>query len=194
MKNLLKKSLLASAAILLSVSVAQNAEAQTVTVGATAEVSNELTITATTPMNFGEFIAIAGATPGTDDAIITLGTDNSITPSTIGTGANAAVIDASLATAAVIDIADGAPGATINVTIDSVVNPTDGTDSLTLDDFVTSTDTGADQTRTIGTPFTITYANPGPSQMLIGAALTTNAAGAVGSGTYTGSFDITFAY
>lgn len=196
MKNLLKKSLLASAAILFTVSVAQNVQAQTVTVNATADVSNELTLTVASPMNFGSFIAIGGPTPATDTGTITIGTDGVLSAAAAGTDSNAAIIDDSAATAAEITIADGAPGATINVLIDGVVDPTDGTDSLTLTDFVTSTNGGADQSRTAGAgnEFTITYGASSPSTMIIGASLVTNATGAVGDGAYAGSFDVTYSY
>ena len=195
MKNTLKKSLLASAAILLSVSVSQNVEAQTVTVGATAVVSNDLTLTVNAPLNFGSFIAIGGTTPGTDDAIISIATDGTLTASTIGgNGVNAAIIDDTAATAAEIEIADGAPGATINVEIDNVTNPTDGTDTLVLDDFITSLDGGGNNPRTLATPFSISYGNPGPSTMLFGASLTTQVAGALNDGNYVGSFDVTYSY
>ena len=195
MKNLLKKSLLTTASLLVAVSFADNAQAQTAPVTVSTTVQNTLTLATAQQMNFGTVVAV-GATGNT--ATIVLATDGTVTTATGGGTAYTAVIDDTAATNAQITIEDGAPGATINVNITNVVDPTDGTDTFTLDTFVTSYNGGGDTPRTAGTPFTRTYDaafGGGVNTLDIGATLTTiDPSTAYGDGAYAGSFDVVFSY
>lgn len=195
MKNLLKKSLLTTASLLVVGASANFAQAQTANVTTTAVVSNQLTLATAQQMNFGSVVAV-GATGNT--ASVTLATDGTITHSTTGGTAVTATVDDTAATNAQITIADGANGATINVVIQNVTNPTDGSDTFTLESFVTSFNGGADNARTPATPFTVVFDSTfggGTNTLDIGADITTiDPSVAYGDGTYNGGFDVVFSY
>jgi len=195
MKNLLKKSLLTTASLLVVGASANFAQAQTANVTATAIVSNQLTIAVAQQMNFGDVVAV-GVTGNT--ASVTLATDGTLTHSTTGGAAITATVDDTAAANAQVTIADGADTATINVTIQNVTNPTDGTDTFTLENFVTSFNGGGDNARVVATPFTVVFDasfGGGTNTLDIGADITTiDPSTAYGDGTYNGGFDVVFSY
>lgn len=195
MKNLLKKSLLTTASLLVVGASANYAHAQTANVTTTATVQNQLTLATAQQMNFGTVVAV-GDTGNT--ASVTLATDGTISHASTGGAAITATVDDSTATNAQITIEDGANTATINVTIDNVVDPTDGTDTFTLENFVTSFNGGGDNPRTPATPFTVVFDSgfaAGVNTLDIGADITTiDPSVAYGDGVYNGGFEVTFSY
>jgi hypothetical protein len=170
-------------------------QAQTQAVTADVTVLNTLTLAAASDLNWGT-IAAVGDTGNV--AVVAIGTDGVLAAPVNGGAAVIAIVDNALATAGQITVADGADGATINVDIQNVVDPTDGTDVFTLDTFFTSYNGGADTARTAGTPFTATYDSAfggGTNTLDIGASLTTiDPSTAYGDGAYTGGFDVVFSY
>jgi len=194
MKKYLKTSLCVAAMALASTG-AYKAYAQTAAVTATVEVLNSLTLATATDLNFGE-IAAVGDTGQTASASV----DTAGVLSVASTGGNAvtAIVDNTNAAAAQVTIADGANGATINVDIQAVVNPTDGTDTFTLAGFFTSYNGGISTSRTAGTPWTETFDSGfggGTNTLDIGATVTTiDPSVAYGDGTYSGSFNVVFSY
>lgn len=171
-------------------------QAQTQAITADVTVLNTLTLAAASDLNWGT-IAAVGDTAQT--ATLAMGTDGILAaPTSTGGLAVIAVVDNALATAAQITVDDGADGAVINVDIQNVIDPTDGTDSFTLDTFFTSYNGGADTARTAGTPFTATYDSAfgaGTNTLDIGASLTTiDPSTAYGDGAYAGGFDVVFSY
>ena len=187
-----KTKLFALAAAAAVIFTAGTATAQTVSVTADAVVQNTLTLTKNSDLNFGTITAL-GDDANTQSATYHVNPDGSQDVPVNNGLAQIAVIDASAVTAADIDIADGAPGATINVTIQNVSDLTDGTDTLLLTDFETSYNGGADVSRTAGTPFTRTFVGPTDS-LLIGASVETSGDGPLGDGNYSGGFDVVFSY
>jgi len=172
------------------------AQAQTQAVTATVNVLNTLTLATASQLNWGT-VAAVGDTGQT--ATLLMQTDGTLgTPTSTGGAAVIAVVDDAAATAGQITVADGADGATINVDIQSVVNPTDGTDTFTLAGFLTSYNGAGDVAQTAGTPFTVTYDaafGGGTNTLDIGATITTvDPSTAYGDGTYVGGFDVVFSY
>lgn len=194
MKNLLKKSLYTTALVLAATS-SNYAQAQSTPVVASVEVSNTLTLATTQELNFGDIVAV-GATGNTASVVITPAGVLS-TPAPSGGTAASAIVDNAAATNANITIADGAD-TTINVDIQAVVNPTDGTDTFTLGAFFTSFNGDTSTSRTAGTPWTETFDGAfggGTNTLDIGATLTTVDPSAVyGDGAYTGGFNVVFSY
>lgn len=183
----------ATAALTLT---AGTALAQTQPITADVTVLNSLTLAAASDMNFGT-VAAVGDTGNT--ASVSVGTDGVMgVPSTTGGGARIAIVDDTAATAAQITVADGADGVAINVEINNVVDPTDGTDSFTLAGFQTSYNGGGDTARTAATPFTVTFDSAfggGTNTLDIGASITTvDPSVAYGDGAYAGGFDVVFSY
>lgn len=196
---MLKKTLLASTALVFAGFVATETHAGSTPVEVSVTVQNTLNLLVT-DMNFGT-IVIAGAeaaVPPEDSEIasVVIATDNALTASATGAPAYAAIYSDTNASAGIIEISDGAPSATINVTISNVADPTFGTDTLYLSDFMSSTDGGATETaRTVDTSFPITFEADGTATLAIGATLSTgDRAGMYDSGLYEGSFDVTFNY
>lgn len=194
MKNLLKKSLYTTALVLAATS-SNYAQAQSTPVVASVEVSNTLTLATTQELNFGDIVAV-GATGNTASVVITPAGVLS-TPAPSGGTAASAIVDNAAATNANITIADGAD-TTINVDIQAVVNPTDGTDTFTLGAFFTSFNGDTSTSRTAGSPWTETFDGAfggGTNTLDIGATLTTvDPSGVYGDGTYTGGFNVVFSY
>jgi hypothetical protein len=170
-------------------------QAQTQAVTADVTVLNTLTLAAASDLNWGT-IAAVGDTGNV--AVVAIGTDGVLAAPVNGGSAVIAIVDNTLATAGQITVADGADGATINVDIQNVVDPTDGTDTFTLDTFFTSYNGGADTARTAGTPFTVSYDGAfggGTNTLDIGASITTiDPSTAYGDGAYAGGFDVVFSY
>lgn len=187
-KNFNLKTLAMATAIATTMFAAQASAQNVVTVPATATVQNAITLTQNAPMAYGTIIAI---NDGAQTATAALATDDTVVFTTTGAPALMAQATGS-PTAAEIGVA-GVNGATINLTIDSVVNPTDGTDTLTLASFLASVNGAADVTVTTGTPFS--YTATAADIVEIGASLTTPAQPVqIGDGLYTGSFDFTASY
>lgn len=198
--SFLRKSLLATAAIVLSTSVAGLAVAQTSTVDVSVGVRNTMDL-AITNMNFGSFV-IAGAAAAMDPldskfASVSVSTAGIVTVA-VDAPAYAAIYDDDTAQQGIIAISNAAPSATVNVNIGSVVNPTNtaASQSLTLGSFRTqATGEATASPRTPGTPFTITTTAGGTQSLAIGASLTTgDHAGMYASGVYAGSFAVVFNY
>lgn len=199
--SFLRKSLLATAAIVLTTTVAGFAQAQTSTVDVSVGVRNTMDLTVTN-MNFGSF-AIAGAAADPVDPADSKFASVVVSPAGIASvtsdaPAYAAIYDDDAVQQGVIAISNAAPSATVNVNIGSVVNPTNvaSSQSLTLGNFRTqATGESSPTDRTPGTPFTITIGSGGTQTLNIGASLTTgDHAGMYASGVYAGSFAVVFSY
>ncbi len=175
------------------------AKAQTETVDVSVTVSNLLTLTVVDNINFGTIVAFKDTAGPATATLRVLTTGLLAAPTTTGAPAVIAVLDNSLVTRGRILVEDGAETAVLNVNIPalSVVNPVSGGLTFTLGGFRTSWNGAAATDRTAGTPWTQIYAdNAGAGSTLdIGATITTVAGGAqYTDGTYSGSFDVVFAY
>lgn len=176
------------------------AKAQTETVDVSVTVSNLLTLTVVDNINFGTIVAFKDTVAlGETATLRVLTTGLLAAPTTTGAPAVIAVLDNSSVTRGRILVEDGAETAVLNVNIPalSVVNPVSGGLTFTLGGFRTSWNGAAATDRTAGTPWTQIYAdNAGAGSTLdIGATITTVAGGAqYTDGTYSGSFDVVFAY
>ena len=176
--------------------MAAPANAQTAPVTATVDVLNSLTLTTVNNLNFGR-VAAVGDTGNTAAVVVSSAGVDSV--SSTGGAAVTAMIDNSAVSAAQITVADGADGATLNIDIQNVVDPTDGTDTFTLAGFSTSWNGGAPAAQTAGTPWTETYDSTfggGTNTLDIGATIATQTAviTAYNDATYNGSFDVVFSY
>ena len=175
--------------------MAAPANAQTAAVTATVDVLNSLTLTTVNNLNFGR-VAAVGDTGNTAAVVVSSAGVDSV--SSTGGAAVTAMIDNSAVSAAQITVADGADGATLNIDIQNVVDPTDGTDTFTLAGFSTSWNGGAPAAQTAGTPWTETFdaaTGPNLNTLDIGASITTiDPSGVYGDGVYNGGFDVVFSY
>ncbi len=184
--------MMAGAAIVLS---AHDALAQVVTVDVDVDVLNTITITKVDDLNFGKIAAIADAAK---TASLALDTGGAATITTTGTPAYIATVDATNRKVAQVTLEDAADGATLQVTIGAVANPTLGAVSFTLGTWVYSFNNGADLTATTGTPFGVVFTNAfnaGVNTLDIAAKITTNVAGtAYTDGNYDGAFNVTVSY
>ncbi len=173
---------------------AANAQTSNVTVGVT--VQNTLTLTVVDNVDFGIVAAISDAV---DTATLAIdATTDALVPTTTGAPAVFAVVDNTTAQGGLITVEDGADGATINITINNVINPVSGANAFTLNGFETSYNGAATAARTAGTPFTATFASAfaaGVNTLDIGAAIVTQTAVALyPDAVYAGSFDVVFSY
>ena len=169
-------------------------QAQTQAITADVTVQNNLTLAAASNLNWGSIIAVGDGGQSASLAVSTAGVVGA--PSTTGAPAVIAIVDSTAESAAQITIADGADGATINVEINNVVNPTDGTSNFALGTFLTSFNGGADAAQVAAVPFTIVYDaafGGGTNTLDIGASITT-ASVIFGDGAYSGGFDVVFSY
>ena len=175
---------------------ANEASAQTVTVDATVIVQNTVTLTVVDDLHFGKIAAISDAAK---TASLAINSDTgAATITTTGTPATIATIDASLRKVGQVTVEDAADGASLQITIGAVANPTNGVIDFTLDTFTTSWNSGADTAAVIATPFARTFTNAfnaGVNTLDIGAKITTNVAGTpYPDATYLGSFNVTVTY
>lgn len=171
-------------------------QAQTANMTANVSVQNTLTLATPAQLNFGTIAAIRDAT---NTATVSIDTAGTATVATGGGTAATAIVDGAAISAGQVTVADGANGATLNITIDNVIDPVNGTESFALDGFTTSWNDGADQTQTIGAAFTETFDSAfggGTNTLDIGATITTTlAAGtAYTDGAYAGTYDVVFSY
>lgn len=187
-----KAPLLAAVALTALAFAPSMAQAQTEPVTATVTVLNALTLTEVDPLNFGVVAAISDGT-----AVATLAIDaitGVLTPTTTGTPAVFAVIDNANASRAQITVEDGALGASLNFTINNVVNPIFAGNAFTLTGWETAWNAGAVTARTAGTPFQYVFA-AGVNTLDIGAEIRTQTAVALYTdGVYAGSFDVVASY
>lgn len=195
MKHTLRKSLLSAASLAVLTLSAYSAHAQTASVTATAEVSNQLTLATAQQLNFGDVVAV-GDTGQT--ASVEVAVDGSVSVSTTGGNAITAIVDDAAATAAQVTVADGANGATLNIVINNLTSPTNGTDTFDFTAFASSWNGGASAVQAATTPWTETYDSTfggGTNTLDIGATITTqDPEVAYSDGTYTGGFDVVFSY
>ena len=196
MKLISKKTLLVTASILMIGFAASDANAQTANVTAQATVSNTLTVGTTTNMNFGTVVAVGDTG---QNATISIDEAGAVTVGTSGGTAITAIVDDSAATAAQVTVGDGAPGGTINVTINNLTDLTDGTDVLEFDTgaFLVSQNGSAATTEAATVAFQITYDGlTNPNTLDIGATIQTEATqtGPLNDAVYNGGFDVVFAY
>ena len=196
-KYLPSKNILRMACVLTVASYSTAVNAQTANMTATAEVAAPLTVATPSQLNFGTIVAISDTT---ETATATVSPAGAVSIAATGAPAHTAIVDDSAAAAGQVTIADGVDSATLNITIDNVVDPVNGADSFDLDSFVTSWNGAPVGTaQTIGTPFTETYAaafGGGTNTLDIGATITTTtaAAGTYADGTYAGTYDVIISY
>ena len=182
------KTLALATAMATTMFSAQAFAQNVVTVPATATVQNAITMTQNTPMAFATLVAI---NDGTEQATATLAPDSSISFATSGPPAIMQQANGT-PTAADISLA-GVNGSTINLTLSNVVSPTDGTDTLTLNNFQYTVNGSVAAGLTPGVA--VSYTATASDTLLIGADLVTPAQPAqIADGAYTGSFDITASY
>jgi len=196
MTILKSKSLLLSACALGVIAFSADASAQTANMTATAEVQNTLTLATPTQLNFG---TIAAARDAALTASVTVETDGTSNVASGGGTAVTAIVDATSILPGQVTIADGADAAIINVTIDNVVDPSNGPESFVLGDFETSFNGAAAAPQVVGTPFPVTFdaaVGPNLNTLDIGATITTTlgAGTSYTDGTYAGTYDVIFSY
>ncbi len=172
------------------------ANAQTANMTATASVQNTLTLATPSQLNFGTIVAVSDTTNTATATVSTLGV---LSVATAGAPAYTAIVDDSAATAGQVTVEDGADGAIINITINNVVDPVNGTENFVLDDFETSWNGNAAESQVIGTTFTENFAGifgGGTNTLDIGATITTTTttAAAYSDGAYNGTYDVILSY
>ena len=174
----------------------EGAQAQTVTPTVSVVVDNTLTLAVTQQMNFGTIVAFSQTGAGAA-ATATLDTAGALTR-TNGGGANDGrieILDNTNAAETIITIADGVPSVAIDVTVDNVNSPTDGSSTLTLNTFTYLEDAGNNNGAvTIATPFSITLDATGANTLHLGATLNTVTGANYADATYNGTYDVTFSY
>lgn len=197
MKKLsLPKNILRAACLLTVATYSATGNAQTANMTATAEVQNTLTLATPAQLNFGTISAVSDTT---ETASATVATDGTVTVAKTGAPAYTGIIDDSAAAAGQVTVADGADSVALNITIDNVVDPVNGSDSFALDGFTTSWNGGSATSRTIGTAFSETFSSTfggGTNTLDIGATITTTTASAAAypAGTYSGTYDVIISY
>ena len=195
MKNFKKH--VAFTAILFALGfVPGTSQAQTASMTADVSVQNTLTLATPSQLNFGVIAAIRDAA---NTATVTIDTAGAATVASGGGTAATAIVDGALVSGGQVTVADGADGATLNITINNVVDPVNGTESFGLDSFTTSWNSGADQAQVIGAGFTETFDaafNAGVNSLDIGATITTSlgAGTAYTDGAYAGTYDVVLSY
>lgn len=164
--------------------MAQNV--QTVPVNAT--VQNAITMTLNSPMDFGTIVAINNATQTASASMATTGVVTFAT-----TGAPAFAQQASGTPAAASVGLAGITGATINIVLNNVVAPINGTDVFGIGTFLRDVNGAGSTATTPGTSYT--YTATAADTILIGARLTTpTQAALIADGAYVGSFDLVASY
>ena len=194
----LKKSkyVLLAACAVAAFSFSNDAMAQTANMTATATVQNTLTVATPAQLNFG---TIAAFSDTAQTATVTVGTGGAPSIATTGAPAVTAIVDGAAVSAAQVTIADGADGASINLTINNVVDPINGGESFVLAGWNTSWNGGGDAAQVAGVTWQETYDaafGGGTNTLDIGATITTTTAAtqAYTDGVYSGSFDVVASY
>ena len=189
MRNLRALKLLALSTVLALPLLSGPSHAQnTVTVPVNATVQNAITMTLVDPLDYATIIAI---NDGTQTATAVLDTADGLTFATTGAPALTAAATGT-PTSGEITVA-GVVGATINLTIQNVVDPTDGTDTLALSLFQVDVNGGGAGAQVAGVSFAHTAL--ALDTILFGATITTPAQPAqIGDGAYAGSFDVIASY
>ena len=180
----------------LGILAPQSALAQTESVNATVVVQNALTITEVDPLDFGTVAAISD---GTDIATLAIDANTgALAATTTGAPAVFAVVDNTTASRAQITVEDAADGATLNFTINNVVNPIFGGNAFLLTGWETSWNGGGTTAQVAGTPFQYVFSNAynaGVNELNIGAEIRTQiTVPTYADGTYSGSFDVVASY
>lgn len=175
---------------------ASSVQAQTANMTASATVQNTLTLATPAQLNFGTIIAVSDTTNTASASVSTLGV---LSVATTGTPAYTAVVDDTAASAGQVTVEDGADGAILNITINNVVDPVNGTETFALDQFRTSWNGNAADPQTIGTTFTENFSaifGGGVNTLDIGATITTTTATAAAytDGAYNGTYDVVLSY
>lgn len=197
MKGLIKTTKFLSLSCAVAVGAyATTASAQTSNMTATATVQNTLTLATPSQLNFGTIVAVSDTVNTATATVDTLG---AVSVATTGSPAYTAIVDNTAAAAGQVTIADGANGATLNITINNVVDPVNGTETFVLNGFNTSYNGGAASAQAIATPWTETFDSAfggGTNTLDIGATITTTtaAAAAYGDGVYAGTYDVVISY
>ena len=173
-----------------------SAQAQTVNMTVGAEVLNTLTISEVASLHFGDIIAVSSAT---HNATATVNTAGTLAVGTSGATATAGIVDNALASAAQLTVEDGGDGATVNITIDNVTNPTLGPSTFTTSVWNFNYNSGATivNPATPGTSDPVTFSTAfggGVNTLNIGATITAAGATVFADGTYSGDFDVIFSY
>ena len=183
-----------TACAVAALSFTSTTQAQTVPMTADVTVLNTLTLTPVTQLNFG---TVAAAGDPALQATMTVNTDGTFATAPAGVALIESV-DATALSAAQITVADGADGATINITIDNVVDPVNKGEFFALDSFVTNYNSIGDAGQVIATPFQVTFDNAfggGTNVLDIGATIsTTVGVGAYTDNAYAGTYDVIFSY
>ena len=121
----LKLSAVAIGALALTAG-ASSAYAQTETVNVTAVLQNTVTTNVAQQMNFGTVAAIPGdANDNSEDVAIALSAAGVVTVTPGANESAGAVVDNALATFGQVEVTNFADGATINIDISNIVDPTD---------------------------------------------------------------------
>jgi hypothetical protein len=167
----MKKLNLLFAAFFMVASFSTSLMAQTENTAVGAKILTAMTITETSAMHFGTMTVPTGATT------VILATAGTVT---VGSGATTLLAQAPTSTAAAYDIT-GDVNATYAITIDASTIITNGTDNMTVNNFVCSY-----------AGLTSTLSALGADNFTVGATL--NMIDAQPAGTYTGTFDVTVAY
>lgn len=193
----LKYSALAISAV-AALSMAGPAQAQTENIVITTTVSNLLTVAPTSQLNFGTIALVSHAS---DTGTITVSTAGAASAAATGS-AGAAIVDNTGVAQGIITVEDGADGTAINVEIDNVANPNNGSgQNIVLDDFVVSWNDEPDNPFVIGVSEPLTFDSSfggGTNTLEIGATLTSVTPAlsppAYPNGAYNGSYDVIFSY
>ena len=188
----------ATVAALAITAGSQSALAQTAPVTATVTVQNTVTLNVSQNMNYGTLALVPGAASPADDVVANLSTAGVVSVTPAGGGAGS-VVDNTAAAEAIIEVTNFADGATINIDIQAVVDPTDGGTTLafTAAGWLASWNGGADSTETAGTPWTQVLDaafNGGTNTLVLGSEITSLGATTNADGVYSGSFNVVFSY
>jgi len=158
---------LATAILMGGAAQAQSSNSDSATASASATIVSAIAIAKTADLDFGE--VVAGGTSGT--VVLSTANERSVTGgSTLGNAAGAAA-----ASFSVTGDSDGS----FSITLPSSTTITDGTNDMTVDNFVSS-------------PADSSTLSSGTATISVGATLNVDADQVAGS--YTGTFDVTVTY
>ena len=182
---------MALSALALSTVYTSAALAETTTLNVNANVQNAITIVETTPMDFGDLVALNEAG---NQAYIAIDTNDTLSaPVSAGT---ALITPTGGTPASGVVTVTAANGATVNMTIATPVNPANGGDNMVLSNVVIRVPGAGSSTAITGGGAAITYVADGTAQdVIFGARLSTPAtATQIADGAYAGTIAVTAAY